>query len=491
MKKIITAINHPKLNEELKKEKNFEVIARDIQYKEAILEILEKNNQIDIIIINEKIPGEIKIEELIQKIKIINQKIKIIFILEKENNELEKILIKNNIIDIYYNNKINLKELIKIINKKENNMEEEIIELKKIIEEKNNYIKKNEKEKKQKKKRQNNLKKEQTEKMKNKNIKIVNQHAKKTKRKNFPNNMSTKIITFFGNEKSGKSTLSLIMSHYLAKEKNKVLLIDGDRQKKTLSIWLKKGKNCKKGNYNIDRSENNNKYFRNENRNKNKTNKTNKKTKPYKRKIYFNKNKIKINKKLIDKKNMIKKNKIKKIIKQFTKKINKNFYFFYGLNNLLKNEKEKNQKKIINYFFEQIEKKYKFILIDLVKNNKEAGNKEILQRSTIIFIVIKPILSEIKAIKILFKIYFEKWKIEKNKINIIINKKTFNSINKKLISNCLFLKNKNYEIKENKNLKNLIKNYFKKNYLLKDKKTKKQIYKIIKKIKKDQIKKLF
>ena len=47
MKKIITAINNPQLNEELKKEKNFEIIGKDIQYKEAILEILEENDFID------------------------------------------------------------------------------------------------------------------------------------------------------------------------------------------------------------------------------------------------------------------------------------------------------------------------------------------------------------------------------------------------------------------------------------------------------------
>ena len=85
MKKIITAINNPKLNEELKKENYFEIIGKDIQYKEAILETLEHKKDIDLIIISEEIPGEIKLEEIIQKIKRINHKIKIIFILEKEN----------------------------------------------------------------------------------------------------------------------------------------------------------------------------------------------------------------------------------------------------------------------------------------------------------------------------------------------------------------------------------------------------------------------
>ena len=80
MKKIITAINNPKLNEELKKENKFEIICKDIQYKEAILEIIEKIKDVDIIIINEQIPGQINLEDLILKIKEINSKIKLIII---------------------------------------------------------------------------------------------------------------------------------------------------------------------------------------------------------------------------------------------------------------------------------------------------------------------------------------------------------------------------------------------------------------------------
>ena len=69
LKKIITAIGNPKINEELKKEINFEIIGKDIQYREAIIEILEKNNKINFIILHEKIPGEINFEKLIKKNK--------------------------------------------------------------------------------------------------------------------------------------------------------------------------------------------------------------------------------------------------------------------------------------------------------------------------------------------------------------------------------------------------------------------------------------
>ena len=78
MKKIITAIDNPKIFNEIKKIKEIKIIAKDLIYKEAILEILEKNKNIDIIIIYEKILGEINFFELIKKIKNINKKIKLI-----------------------------------------------------------------------------------------------------------------------------------------------------------------------------------------------------------------------------------------------------------------------------------------------------------------------------------------------------------------------------------------------------------------------------
>ena len=238
MKKIITAINNPKLNEELKKENNFEIVCKDIQYKEAILEILEKNKNIDLIIISEQILGEINFEKLIEKIKLINDKIKIIFILEKENEELENILIKNNINEIYYNNEINLFELIKIINKKENNLEEEIIKLKKIINKFNN------KEKKTKKERGENIFAKIEEKFKRilkkqKNVKKEKEKSKKEyKNKKITRFMSNKIITFSGNTKSGKTTLALIISQYLSNMNYKVLIVDADLQKQDLNTIL-------------------------------------------------------------------------------------------------------------------------------------------------------------------------------------------------------------------------------------------------------------
>lgn len=67
--KIITAIGNENLNQALRKESEFEVIKGDILYREGILEILEIEKNIDILIIYEKLFGEIEFIDLIKCIK--------------------------------------------------------------------------------------------------------------------------------------------------------------------------------------------------------------------------------------------------------------------------------------------------------------------------------------------------------------------------------------------------------------------------------------
>ena len=50
MKKIITALGNQVLNNELKKINEFEIVANDLQYKEAIIELLEINKNVNYII---------------------------------------------------------------------------------------------------------------------------------------------------------------------------------------------------------------------------------------------------------------------------------------------------------------------------------------------------------------------------------------------------------------------------------------------------------
>ena len=137
MKKILTAIGNEKINNELNKIENFKVISNDIQYKEGIIEILENMQDIDFIILNSLLPGEINLFELIKKINLLNEKIKIILFIENNNPEIDKLLSDKKIYKILYNNAIEIKDLINIIKDSEiiNNEElkEEINKLKSII----------------------------------------------------------------------------------------------------------------------------------------------------------------------------------------------------------------------------------------------------------------------------------------------------------------------------------------------------------------------
>ena len=136
--KILTALQNPKTNEILKEKTKHNIIETDIQYQEGILETLEKNNKIDLIIISQLLPGNIGFKDLINKIKIINNNIEIIAILENKNNELKDFLKQKNINSIFYNNEITIDELINVIeekdkNKKEMEIKKEIKLLKEII----------------------------------------------------------------------------------------------------------------------------------------------------------------------------------------------------------------------------------------------------------------------------------------------------------------------------------------------------------------------
>ena len=211
MKKIITALGNPNLNEELKKIQEYKILGPDIQYQEGILEKLERNKDIDFLILSEIIPGEINIIELISKIKEINEKIEIIIILEEEKEELKNRLIEKGVFNIFYNYKITKEEIIKIINKKEINSKDEIKEeielLKKMLLEKNKKKTKNKKFKK----------------IKNKII------SQKTKNKeNYKKENKIKIISVTGANGVGKTMISYMLACQI--KNKKILLIDFSKE---------------------------------------------------------------------------------------------------------------------------------------------------------------------------------------------------------------------------------------------------------------------
>lgn len=361
MKKILTALNNPKLNEELKKEKQINVIGKDVQYKEGILEILEKEKNIDFIFINEKLEGEINLFYLIKKIKQINKKIKIIIILKKENEELKKKLNKINIFDIYLYNKLNNKKILEIIFQK--NIKKEI--------NKNNLNKiKNKYQIINNKKIENKINKNKIEKFlilkNNKKIfsidnlnlyKIIFKLKYKIilKSEKIKNNNLGKVIMITGEDGVKKSRLSLIIGYYVSRKNKKTVLIDMYLQKQNLLKSLEKIKDK-----NID-------FYKKEG-------------------VFF--------------------------------QINNNLRVY-------QNSKIK-QQKYFEDIIQKLKKENEYIIVDCPINYN--FNLKIFDS---IILILKP---EIKNLK---EIYFKYQKIffkEKNKLNILLNKKIFNFISPKIIS---------------------------------------------------------
>ena len=239
MKKIITAIGNPILNEYLKKEEDIIVIGNDIQYQDGIFELLEKDNNINLIIISEIIIGENTIEKLIEKIKIINKNVKIIIILENKNEELENKLIAKGIIKIFYHNNIEINKFIKFIKE---NKENENEELKQEINDLKNLILENKKidEENKSKKINNKIKNNLFEKLNNKylNKKIVKREKE--------------IISISGPNGAGKSIITVNLAKVMALKKEKILIIDFDILNNNIHTILGVKKHLIKNNYEIE-----------------------------------------------------------------------------------------------------------------------------------------------------------------------------------------------------------------------------------------------
>ena len=138
MKKIVTAIGNNILNEKLRETNLFEIIGNDIFYKEGIIELLKEKPKIDCLIISTILMGEIDFRLLIENIKRINSKIEMIVFLEGENAELENFLYSKGINKIYFNNEVEINELINLLQGENQNtdaLNEEIKRLRSIIKE--------------------------------------------------------------------------------------------------------------------------------------------------------------------------------------------------------------------------------------------------------------------------------------------------------------------------------------------------------------------
>ena len=397
------------------------MLCTDIQYKEGILEYLEFNSKIDYIIINEDLDGNINTEELINEIKKTENKIKIILtttntldeekiidqiskeinnkiiINNKKNNEINnKIInskinnqennkkINNEIINKInnqennkkINNKINSKINNEIINNKNNKINNEIINkkynekinVKKVIEEKNINI---------------NL--EKIKEIKNKKEKF-NSNKSVFAKKTIPiNNLAyskqnliptrKEVISILGPNGIGKSVFSILLAKNI--ENKKSIIIDFDILNNSIQTLLG--------------------------------------IKKYEEKIH----------KKINKNNLINHN---QKINKFIIKTNLNIDLLSGMNLILDPNYKLSYKKM-NEVINELKEDYDVIIFDTAPYNFLEYTKEIINLSNKSIFISGANLLELKKSQKLLSIYEEDWNISKDKINIVFNKCTVQSIN--------------------------------------------------------------
>ena len=375
MIKIITALANPILNERLKQEKGIQVIGNDIFYQEGILEILEKEKNMDYIIMSELLEGKLEIKKLLEKIMEKNQKIKIILFMQEKNKEKENELYREGIYKIYYHNQIEVKDIIQQINK--NKEKEEV----KILKEKN---------------------------------KILEEEIKLLKENEIINTEDKKIISILGSGGVGKSIITINLANVLKEKIGKVLIIDFDILNNSLHTILG--------------------------------------VTQYPEKI----------KKKIEKNNFMKIN-----IKELIKKINKKIDLISGLN-LIFDRNYKISSKKINDILEELKKEYSYIIIDTSAECFFEYTKEIMENSDICLFLTEANLVEIKKAKNWLNIYTNEWKIEKNKIHILINKYQEDGIADNILKNIFSGYNIMGKIKLNKKYNLLINTNYQKKYFDED-----------------------
>ena len=363
MIKIITAIGNPYINKKLSENKKIKILEKDIQYKDAIIEILEKNKSIDILILNSNLPGEIDREDLIKKVKKINHTIKIVYVdLENDYRYIEgNIKKKKAEYEKHYD------EIVDII-------------LKKLRVNKYNYIEEtmianvniNKKNKKESiKKIKNDIKIFLNFKVKNILKKSTKKYAKKSEK-----SRKNKIVIIAGNSGVGKTITLINLAYFLSYKRNKILICEDKKNNKDISTIM--GVKLASKIPSVETQE------------------------------------VNINKRIV-----------------------------------LKNDV--NIK--CDWTDYKDKEKFDFVIIEVSEKIDENIKREILQKCDKIILVVDPNLIGIKNSKKILDNYEKKLNIEKDKINILINKFNKYSINENLLkiifSEYLILGKINYKNKYN------------------------------------------
>ena len=118
MKRIITAMGNEVLNNELKKYAKYDVLCDDLFCQDILISKLSKT-EADTIIISGLLQGQWDLEEFISKIKLKSKLARIIIVTDEIDKTTRKILEYHNILDIFIDSTVEIKDIIDAIDREE------------------------------------------------------------------------------------------------------------------------------------------------------------------------------------------------------------------------------------------------------------------------------------------------------------------------------------------------------------------------------------
>ncbi|MBR4110591.1 MAG: AAA family ATPase [Clostridia bacterium] len=118
MKKILTALGNPTLNNELKKYEKYDVVCDDLQYQEAVFDVLESESP-EVIILSGLLQGQFEFNEFVLEVKKKDVGARIIIIVDEIDEETKNLLMAKGIFDIFNDNQITMQDVFDAIDREE------------------------------------------------------------------------------------------------------------------------------------------------------------------------------------------------------------------------------------------------------------------------------------------------------------------------------------------------------------------------------------
>ena len=118
MKRILTAMGNVTLNNELKRYSEYEVNEQDLFYQDAVIDLITEE-EYDVLIVSALLQGQSEFPDFLEKVRGLNNQIRIIVVTDEITTELKMKLNEEKIIDVFKDSDVEIKDIIDSINREE------------------------------------------------------------------------------------------------------------------------------------------------------------------------------------------------------------------------------------------------------------------------------------------------------------------------------------------------------------------------------------